>query len=68
MKNRHIWRTIEPYNRNIGLLTASDYKLIRNSLEKYLDYIRELDTDNYEEIEQLKLMFLRLDHHISRMK
>lgn len=68
MKNRHIWRTIEPYNRNIGLLTTSDYKLIRNSLEKYLDYIRELDTDNYEEIEQLKLMFLRLDHYIARLK
>lgn len=67
-RNRHIWQTVEPYNRNIGVLKNSDYLLIRESLEKYLDHIRELDTDNYDEIDELKLMFIRLDHHIARMK
>ena len=67
-KNRHIWKTVEPYNRNIGMLRNSDYILIRESLEKYLDHIRELDTNNYDEIDELKLMFIRLDHHINRMR
>ena len=41
---------------------------MRESLEKYLDQIRELDTDNHEEIDQLKLLFIKLDHHIQRMR
>jgi len=67
MKNRHIWQTAS-YNRNIGILNKSDYMLIRDSLERYLDHIRELDVDNYDEIDKLKLMFIRLDHHIDRMR
>ncbi|RKG33096.1 hypothetical protein D7V20_18085 [Acinetobacter rongchengensis] len=66
-KNRHVWRTTF-YNRNIGVLVKSDYILIRDSLEKYLDQIRELDTDNYNEIDQLKLLFIKLDHHIDRLR
>ena len=65
--NRHIWKTTH-YNRNIGVLRNSDFILIRESLEKYLDHIRELDIDNRDEIEQLKLMFIRLDHHIDRLR
>lgn len=64
--NRHIWKTY--YNRRIGVLQNSDYILMRESLEKYLDHIRELDIDNRDEIEQLKLMFIRLDHHIDRLR
>ena len=41
---------------------------MRDSLEKYLDQIRELDTDNYDEIDQLKLLFIKLDHHIDRIR
>ena len=41
---------------------------MRESLEKYLDQIRELDTDNHKEIDQLKLLFIKLDHHIQRMR
>ena len=66
-RNRHVWRTTF-YNRNIGVLQKSDYIFIRDSLEKYLDQIRELDTDNYNEIDQLKLLFIKLDHHIDRMR
>ncbi len=41
---------------------------MRDSLEKYLDHIRELDIDNYDEIDQLKLLFIKLDHHIDRLR
>lgn len=67
MNNRHVWKTTF-YNRNIGILNKSDYMLIRDSLERYLDHIRELDVDNYDEIDKLKLMFIRLDHHIDRLR
>lgn len=67
MVNRHIWRTTV-YDRKIGSLDKSDYFFIRESLEKYLDQIRELETDNHEEIDQLKLFFIKLDHHIDRLR
>ena len=41
---------------------------MRESLEKYLGEIQQLDIDNYEEIEQLKLLFIKLDHHIDRLR
>ena len=65
--NRHVWRTTS-YNRNIGTLDKPDFIFIRESLEKYLDQIRELETDNHEEIDQLKLFFIKLDHHIDRLR
>ena len=66
--NRHIFRT-SFYDRNKCVLFKSDYVFIRESLEKnYLDQIRELDSDNHEEIDQLKLLFIKLDHYIQRMR
>ncbi len=41
---------------------------MRDSLEKYLDEIRELDIDNYDEIDRLKLLFIKLDHQIERFR
>ena len=67
MRNRHIWST-SFYDRNIGALQKSDYVLMRDSVDKYLDLIRELDDDNYDEIDKLKLLLIRLDHHIARMR
>lgn len=67
MRNRHIWKTSH-YDRNIGVLQKSDYVLVRDSVDKYLDLIRELDVDNYDEIDKLKLLLIRLDHHISTMR
>ena len=67
MNNRHVWRTTF-YNRNIGVLQKSDYIFMRDSLEQYLDHIRELDVDNYDEIDRLKLLFIKLDHHIDRLR
>ena len=67
MKNRHVWQT-SFYNRNIGVLVKSDYVFMRESLEKYLGEIQQLDIDNYEEIDKLKLLFIKLDHHIDRLR
>lgn len=65
--NRHVWKTTF-YNRNIGVLHKSDYVFMRDCLEKYLGGIQQLDIDNYEEIDQLKLLFIKLDHHIDRLR
>jgi len=65
--NQHIYRT-GFYNRNIGVLNKSDFIFMRDSLEKYLDEIRELDIDNYDEIDRLKLLFIKLDHQIERFR
>ena len=67
MVNRHVYKTAS-YNRNKGVMLKSDFVFMRDSLEKYLDYIRELDIDNYDEVEQLKLLFIKLDHHIDRLR
>ena len=67
MVNRHIYKTTF-YNRNKGVMLKSDFVFMRDSLEKYLDYIRDLDTNNFEEIDQLKLLFIKLDHHIERFR
>jgi len=67
VKNRHVYKTIA-YDRNKGVLLKSDYILIRESLEKYLDQIRSMDADNYAEIDRLKLLFIKLDHHIDRLR
>ena len=67
MRNRHIWST-SFYDRNIGALQKSDYVLMRDSVDKYLDLIRELDVDNYDEIDKLKLLLIRLDHHIATIR
>ena len=67
MVNRHVYKTTS-YNRNKGVMLKSDFIFIRDSLEKYLDHIRDLDTNNFEEIDQLKLLFIKLDHHIDRLR
>ena len=67
IRNKHVWRTAF-YNRNIGVLHKSDYVFMRDCLEKYLWEIQQLDIDNYEEIDQLKLLFIKLDHHIDRLR
>ena len=65
--SKPFWK-VRQYDRNIGALQKSDYVLMRESVDKYLDLIRELDVDNYDEIDKLKLLLIRLDHHIARMR
>ena len=67
MINRHIYKTAS-YNRNKDVMLKSDFVFMRDSLEKYLDHVRDLDTNNFEEIDQLKLLFIKLDHHIDRLR
>lgn len=67
MINRHIYKSFA-YDRNKGVLLKSDYEFMRDSLESYLAHIQSLDTDNHEEIDRLKLLFIKLDHQIDRMR
>ncbi|AMN01579.1 TPA: hypothetical protein JI136_04015 [Acinetobacter baumannii] len=61
-----IWRTVL-YDRNIGSLNKKDYEFIRNSLENYLSYLQSIPINNHDEIDKLKIFFIKLDHHIDRM-
>lgn len=61
-----IWRTVS-YDRNIGSLNKKDYEFIRNSLENYLSYLQSIPINNHDEIDKLKIFFIKLDHHIDRM-
>jgi len=67
MVNRHLYKTFT-YDRKIGVLTKHDFELIRCSLESYLAQICKLEIDNHNEIEQLKLLFIKLDHQIERFR
>lgn len=37
------------------------------SLESYLEHIQGLDIDNHDEIDRLKILFIKLDHQINRL-
>ena len=65
--NKHVWRTTF-YDRNIGVLQKSDYIFMRECLERYSIQIQSLDIDNHDEIMMLKLLFIKLDHHIDRLR
>ena len=41
---------------------------MRECLERYSIQIQLLDIDNHHEIMQLKLLFIKLDHHIDRLR
>ena len=67
MVNRHIYKTTF-YNRNKGVMLKSDFVFMRECLERYSIQIQLLDIDNHDEIMQLKLLFIKLDHHIDRLR
>ncbi|OTG80346.1 hypothetical protein B9T27_13370 [Acinetobacter sp. ANC 4648] len=67
MTNRHIYRATS-YDRNKGVLLKSDYVFMLESLESYIGHIQSLDIDNHEEIDRLKLLFIKLDHQIQRFR
>jgi hypothetical protein len=64
--NRRLYGT-GYYSRNIGMLRKEDYDFIRDCLENYLAYLQSQDVDNSEEIDRLKISFIKLDHTISRL-
>ena len=65
IRNRHLYRT-SSYDRNKGVLTRDDYEYIRDLLEIVLEQLQNSELDNDEEITKLKLLFVRLDHHMAR--
>ncbi len=66
MINRHLYRTVS-YNRNKGVLLKEDYIFIRQCLEKHLKNMQLSNEDYSIEIDQLKVLFIRLDHTIGRL-
>lgn len=56
--NPHLYKT-GSYDRSKGVLTKADYVYMR-------DLHSELDND--KEIDQLKQFFIKLDHHIDRLR
>ena len=68
MTNRHVYSTIA-YSRNKGVLRKEDYIFMRECLENYLEKIQQdFDQENDQEIMQIKLLFIKLDHHIDRLR
>ena len=66
--NPHLYKT-GSYDRSKGVLTRADYLFMRECLENYLDKIQQdFDQENYQEIMQIKLLFIKLDHHIDRLR
>ena len=66
--NPHLHKT-GSYDRSKGVLTRADYLFMRECLENYLEKIQQdFDQENDQEIMQIKLLFIRLDHHIDRLR
>jgi hypothetical protein len=66
--NPHLYKT-GSYDRSKGVLTKVDYLFMRECLENYLEKIQQdFDQENDQEIMQIKLLFIKLDHHIDRLR
>jgi len=63
--NTYLYKTVS-YDRSKGVLTKGDYVYMRDLLETVLVQLQESDLDNDAEITKLKILFIRLDHHIAR--
>lgn len=66
MNNRHVYSTIA-YSRNKGVLRKEDYIFMRECLEKQLQYMQLSDFDYSQQIDDLKQLFIKLDHTINRL-
>ena len=65
--NPHLYKT-GSYDRNKGTLTRADYEYMRDLLETVLEQLQNSQLDNDKEIDQLKQFFIKLDHHIDRLR
>ena len=65
--NPHLYKT-GSYDRSKGVLTKADYVYMRDLLETVLVPLQESNLDRDEEITKLKILFIRLDHHIDRIR
>ena len=66
MSNRHVYSTIA-YSRNKGVLRKEDYIFMRECLEKHLENMQLSDLDYSHQIDDLKQLFIKLDHTINRL-
>ena len=66
MTNRYLYGTVL-YNRNKGVLRKEDYVFMRECLEKHLENMQLSNEDYSSEIDQLKVLFIKLDHQINRL-
>ena len=65
--NRYIFKTVS-YDRSKGVLTKADYVYMHDLLETVLVPLQESNLDRDEEIKKLKILVIRLDHHIDRSR
>ena len=65
-RQSYLYSTIA-YSRNKGVLRKEDYIFIRECLEKYLEYMQLSDFDYSQQIDDLKQLFIKLDHTINRL-
>ena len=65
--NPHLNKT-GSYDRKKGTLTRADYEYMRDLLETVLEQLQNSQLDNDKEIDQLKQFFIKLDHHIDRLR
>ena len=65
--NQNLYKTVS-YDRNKGTLTRADYEYMRDLLENVLEQLQNSELDNDREIDQLKQFFIKLDHHIERLR
>lgn len=64
--NRHVYSTIA-YSRSKGVLRKEDYIFMRECLEKQLEYMQLSNFDYSQQIDDLKQLFIKLDHTINRL-
>lgn len=67
LNKRHIYKTVN-YNRKIGVLLKDDYLFVRDLLERQLLEMQKLEIDNHDEIDRLKLLFIKIDHKIAMFR
>ena len=65
-RQSYLYSTIA-YSRNKGVLRKEDYIFMRECLEKYLEYMQLSDFDYSQQIDDLKQLFIKLDHTINRL-
>ena len=67
IQNRHLYKTVS-YDGKEYFITKDDYVYMRDLLERQLVTLQESDVDHDLEITELKLFFIRFDHHIQMMR
>lgn len=54
------------YNRSIGVMSKDDWQSVMNMLNHYLQYVQDDQANSNDQINDIKLMIHKLQHHIDR--